>query len=195
MTPQSAHCCRIGTRDSMIVLDKSRIPDNRLEDPRLIAEGKNCCEALQDPRYRLQVCVHEAAHGIYLRRAGATELIYHGPVAYYDAAIDEFDIGSAGILGKFPAEGVNMSAPELARWLAAGGVAKCLLTDASDGGDGRDFEEFTRMCEGYGDQAIQLEWEAAKKDIEKDLRSPAFRREVWKLAREFEKWLLEERNT
>jgi hypothetical protein len=37
------------------------------------------------------------------------------------------------------------------------------------------------------DRDISEGWEAAKQDVERDLRSPAFRKEMWDLARELEK--------
>jgi hypothetical protein len=186
---------KFAAADPMFVLDKSRVPTDRREDPRLEAIEMNCCEVMQDPKYRVQVCVHEAAHAIYLRRAGATQLVYHGPVVLYDASKDEFEVGTAGIQGTFPSEGVDLPLRVVARWHVAGGIAKRLLTDASDAGDEQDFEVFTGKCgEGISEKEIQQVWEVAKKDVEKDLRSPSFRQEVWKLAREFERWLLEERN-
>jgi len=50
---------------------------------------------MQVSTYRLHVCLHEAAHGVYLERAAAKRLIYDGPVAIYDAESDTFDVGDA----------------------------------------------------------------------------------------------------
>jgi hypothetical protein len=45
---------------------------------------------------------------------------------------------------------------------------------------------------GISDEAIKELWEAATIRVRKDLRSPAFRREVFELAQDFRQWLEEE---
>lgn len=175
-------------------LDKSRIPLEKLDDPRLKEKEDEVLQAMQDYTYRLHTCLHEAAHGLYLERAGAKNLIYHGPVAFYDAEIDTFDIGTAGIEGNFGEHGVNCDSLAMARWYVAGGAVTRKLTGwLDDEGDGRDFETFVRECLSLipeiTTEAISALWEQARKDIEQDLRSPAFRRELWQRARDFEEWL------
>jgi hypothetical protein len=113
----------------------------------------------------------------------------------YDAQNDVFDIGSAAIEGDFGENGVNCDSLAMARWYAAGGVATRLLTAWLDEeGDGRDFEDFSRLsAEQIPEitrEAISQHWVQAKEDVEHDLRSPAFRRELWQRARDFEGWLL-----
>jgi hypothetical protein len=61
-------------------LDKSRIPVEKLDDHRLKKQEAEVLEAMDDPAFRRHVCLHEAAHGVYLERAGAKRLIYHGPL-------------------------------------------------------------------------------------------------------------------
>jgi hypothetical protein len=175
-------------------LDKSRIPCEKLNDPRLKKIEEDVLQAMQVSTYRRHSCLHEAAHGVYLVRAGAKRLIYHGPVAIYDAESDTFDIGDAGIQGDFGEHGVNCDPLKMARWYVAGGVATRILTAWSDEeGDGRDFEEFVRQCplliQEISREGISELWEQAKKDVERDLRSPAFRQELWRRARDFEAWL------
>ncbi len=128
-------------------LDKSRIPFEKLDDHRLKKAEEEVLESLQDSTYRLHSCLHEAAHGVYLERAGAKRLVCHGPVAFYDAESDAFDIGTAGLEGDFGEHGVDCDLLAMARWYVAGGVATRSLTAWNDEeGDGRDFEEFIREC-------------------------------------------------
>jgi hypothetical protein len=54
-------------RNGEMFLDKSRIPFEKLDDPRLKENEKEVLEAMQNPTYRLHVCLHEAAHGVYLQ--------------------------------------------------------------------------------------------------------------------------------
>jgi hypothetical protein len=42
------------------------------------------------------------------------------------------------------------------------------------------------------EQQLLLHWEQAKRDVEKDLRSPALRKQIWDRARKFKKQWEEE---
>ena len=58
-------------------------------------------------------------------------------------------------------------------------------------GDGQDFEVLSREFVGLGGDPDEIAeyWEQAKRDVGKDLRSPAFKRQVWDRAREFKRQL------
>ncbi len=182
-------------------LDKSRVPPEKLDDPRLKKMEVGALRDMQDSKYRLHVCVHEAAHGVYLERAGAIRLIYHGPVARYDAAKDTFNIASAAIQPGFGEQGVTADSLVMARYYVAGEVAQRVLTDFLDQDkvvERQDFEDFVSELRRHlsqagltlTDEVISQHWEQAKIDVERDLRSPAFRQELWRRARDFEAWLL-----
>jgi hypothetical protein len=146
----------------------------------------------QDPQRRLCVALHEAGHVLYARRAGAIDVKYYGPLEYPGKP---GDIGEAGVKPVFPDSGVRIELIEIARWFWAGSVVKRILAPSfwEDGEDGNDWEVFV----GYANKLLaalcptneQLRqyWVQAQQDVEKDLRSPAFRREMWALAREVEK--------
>jgi hypothetical protein len=176
-------------------LDKSRILFEKLDDLRLKENEDEVLKAMQDPTYRLHVCLHEAAHGVYMQRAGAKRLNFHGPVAFYRAESDTFDIGSAGMTPDFGDAGTKIDSLAMARWYVAGGVATRSLTGWNDeDGDGQDLEVFVRECfrliPEITREDISTLWKQAKKDVERDLRRPKFRRELWQKAREFEDWLV-----
>ena len=177
-------------------LDKSRVPIEKLGDPRLREWENDILEIMQDPSYRLFSCLHEAGHAVYYERAGAKCLIFHGPVALYCAETDEFDFGSAAVAIVWPDAGADMDLLTMARAYVAGGVVtRTLTTRIDEDSDGRDREEFLRecqrLCPGITQEEISEHWARAKKDIEMDLRNPAFRRELWRRAREFEEQLRE----
>lgn len=185
--------------EKMIPLDKSRIPESKQNDPRLLEAEADVAERLQDEHFRLRVCLREAAHAIYAERAGAICVLLYGPQIY-----DSADIKWAGIQAYFIG---RIQANSMARWYAAGGVAQRVLTGAIDRpSNGQDFQafsgEFKHLFPVSGtdapirhrragrdvekDAEIRELWEHARRDVEKDLRDPAFRMELWDRAREFD---------
>ena len=175
--------------------DKSRIPPDKLQDPRLAKLEADLLEMMQDDGYRLRTCLHEAAHAVYLERAGALEVILHGPVALYCPEKDSFHMGTAAVQGRFSEDGQMVDSVAMARWYAAGGVAKRLLTNDPDPGADQDFEvfcaEFRRLTpqHEHKEESLLEHWEQAAKDVEKDLRDPAFRRLLWRRAHELKRLL------
>ena len=154
-------------------------------------------DLMKDPHNRLSVALHEAGHVLYARRAGATELRYHGPLEHPDRP-GEF--GAAGVQPTFSLEGVHIDLPTMARWYCAGGVVKRVLCPhlSTDDEDATDYEIFCQetgaLAKSPDGAAAKLEpqeildfWKSAQQDVERDLRSPALRRELWDLAREIEK--------
>jgi hypothetical protein len=176
------------------VVDKSRIPPDKLDDPRLADEEAALLRAMRDEENFLQVCVHEAAHAIYMERAGFVPVL-QGPVIFYYSDTDTFDSGEAGVSGIAKDGGVDTDSFAMARRYVASGVASSVLIgdggESIEPGDGQDFEvfsgEFVRL--GGDPDEIAEYWEQAKRDVEKDLRSPAFRQQVWDRAREFKRQL------
>lgn len=181
---------------SQFYIDESLIPPDKLADPRL-AWWKEAVEpALKDKTNRAGVCLHEAAHAVYLERAGA-KAIFHPPTVLYDPRNDTFGMAAAGVHGEF-GTGAKVDSLVMARYFVAGGVAKRVLTKLTedsfdDGGDEQDLIDWTETGEelGMSSEVILAHWEEAKRDVEKDLRSPAFRRQLWKRAWAFEGQLLD----
>jgi hypothetical protein len=141
-------------------------------------------------QWRLTVALHEAAHLMYARRAGAIAAKYHGPLEYPGKP---GVYGFAGIEPIFPETGLRVDIIAVARWFCAGDVVKRILAPKyqEDEEGATDYEVFCDYCQKLSPAvtADQLReaYEAAQRDVERDLRSPAFRRELWDLAREVEK--------
>ena len=180
----------------MIPLDKSEIPPEKRNDPRLAEWEEAVSKGIQNTSYRVGVCLHEAAHAIYLERCGACCVTLHVAVALYDAQSDRYEASVAAVRPSFGKERALVDLDELARAYAAGGVAKRLLiaddTWMEEGGDQTDFRIFAAEASksGLPVEEISRRWEQAKRDVEKDLRSPALRLQIWDRAREFEKQIL-----
>ena len=87
------------------MLDQSFLPQEKQNDPRLVKLWKPVVAFLSDPVTRFRAGVHEAAHAIYMERAGGTaELV--GPQALYDSAEDKLSISPVGVMPHF-ADGVR----------------------------------------------------------------------------------------
>jgi hypothetical protein len=143
-------------------------------------------ELMKEPRIRLAVALHEAGHVLYGRRAGAVGEKYHGPLEHPDRP-GEF--GAAGVELVFPTPGITVESPAIARWLCAGSVVKRILCPHlwAEDEDASDYDEFCRyVTPSLDSQEISDAWKEAQREVERHLRSPAFRQELWALAREIE---------
>jgi hypothetical protein len=180
-------------------VDKSGIPADKLNDPRVIHKEACINQHLADETYRLQVCLHEAAHAIYYERMDMRSVLI-GPSISYDHEHDSFDKANATVTAThFIFSGVPIVGPRLdidsslflpkARVDVAGGVVMRRLANIDDEGDDYDkkcfFSDFRNG--GMPDAETQRLWGQAIADVEKDLRSPAFRRQLWDRAREFKR--------
>jgi hypothetical protein len=164
-------------------------------DPRLL----NLLNSIEhtDPTLIKAICVHEAAHGIYMRKAGAIKLRFKSMEIFWDSDKDDFDIAAAAIAPDFDEqwEVTSDNIDAVARFHAAGGVATTTLTTEVNSMDRSDLEHFRLICSGLSNQSLDaLEiWKRAQVWVLNDLRSPQIRSEIWGLEKEFEGWLLETR--
>ncbi len=143
----------------MQAFDRSRIPADKLNDPRLAEWEKAARMGMQDYTYRMGICVHEAAHAIYLERAGAVRIYLVPFVSQYDPQNDDFVVATAGVQGEF-GKGATVDMLSMARWYVAGGVARRLLVggavELDDGGDQDDFRVFSEQSVKYGLPSEQI---------------------------------------
>lgn len=174
-----------------IMLDKRRVPVEKRHDPRLLEIEKAHDLAMQDPSFRLHVCLHEVGHAFYMERLGARKLIFHPALAWHHADTDTFDVGNMAVQGDFGEEAICVDLLAIARWHVAGGVVQHALAVSPDNidSDEQDFEAFADMAQEHGATRddVREHWEMAKEDVRRDLRSPAFRRALWNRAKALEK--------
>lgn len=182
----------------MFPFDRSRIPSDKLDDPRLAKWENAARKTMQDYAFRMAVCIHEAARAIYMERAGAVCVILCPLISHYDAQSDEFYMSLACVQGDF-GQRLTMDISSVARWYVAGGVAKRLLVGAAvepdGGGDQRNAKDFSAWITQLGivasSEDISACLEEARRDVEKDLRSAAFKRQLWDRANEMSQQLVE----
>lgn len=179
-----------------IEIDLSQVPAEKLADPRLLVLRAQLEAALRNPKWVAAFCAHEAAHIIYLGRAGMTDFTFASATILYDAARDEFN----GFPASVRPGGFNndlLARINVGQWIlavamghAAGGVAARKLTNAPDSGDQGDYENFCNLCDvlcaQHPDWTFDRPglWRAAQEAVEKDLRSPKFKHEIWDKAHE-----------
>ena len=147
-------------------------------------------DLMADSPKRLSIALHEAAHVAYAKRIHPNVEVRYVGINEYPGRPGEF--GDAGVQIVFPPPGVHTNLVALARWLCAGSVAKRLLApsfweDEEDGIDWVVFFENYCQRKGAREEEAKEIWANAQRDVERDLRSPAFRRDLWALAREVER--------
>jgi hypothetical protein len=175
-------------------IDKSGIPADKLNDPRLPAIEAGLRRAVEDSPTRLYACLHEAGHAIFMERAGVA-FTFRGPAIWYDIRHDILTPAIAGVSPGVPGENWTANSLQIARWSCAGFiVAETLMPhprNAYSKEDTSDFDSFAddMRQSGATEESIQSHWEAAKLDVAKDLESAGFKRRIWAQARIFKQQL------
>ena len=174
-------------------IDRSRIPADKLNDPRLPAIEAGLCKALEDSPTRTYACLHESGHATYMQRAGVAFTL-RGPAIWYDAKHDIFKPALAGVAPGVVGEDWTANSLQIARWSCAGFVVAETLMPTSNYSKDRDTSDFESFADDMSEQGAPEEnilkhWEAAKLDVAKDLESTGFKRRIWSLARVFNRQL------
>jgi hypothetical protein len=156
----------------------------QMSDPRLIY--------LKDKSYRAAVCIHEAAHADYMEQIGDVYVRFvplpDGEHANSDALVTNDKTASEDLL--------QMKANLLGyvKTIVAAGIAEEVLTGQDgfpDHGSGLDDEEVEAVFDTLGladEERVRILIQAYT-DIFKDLRSPAFRKRLWRRARFYQRIL------
>jgi hypothetical protein len=177
-------------------IDALQVPREKLTDPRFLQLQSHLEAALRNQGWVTAFCAHEVAHIVYLTRAGMKDFTFIGATILYDAARDDFD----GFPASVKPGGFNndvLAQINVEQWIlavamghAAGGVAARKLTTAPDSGDQGDYQNFCTLCDvlcaRHPDLTIDRPglWKLAQGAVEKELRSPTFRKEIWDKAHE-----------
>ena len=188
----------------MVNIDVLQVPPEKQNDRRFLALYGQLRMVFSSAIYVEAFCVHEAAHGIYFLRAGATKLIFGGPTISYDSGQDTFTANAASItavgysdefLGRI---GIREWIFAMARGYVAGGVAAHILAKVPDDGGEEDHRSFLALCNAICAQTTEFTvdrpaaWKQAQDEVARDLRIPSLRTEVHQRAHEFKAWLQKE---
>jgi hypothetical protein len=165
------------------------------QDPRFKKLHQETTNFLNSPahftkKYRSLLCLHEAGHVVYARRAGATDVGFHGPTLYWCSGCPH----CPGDTPSISRSSVNWTFPPNCGVIAAlkadiGGIVfREVLTDTpnDEAAVWSDMNSARRDYERLGDGNFLSAVEAARQEIIKDLESPQFRRLAWDTAKEFE---------
>jgi hypothetical protein len=192
------------TSKPIVNIGISQVPAEKQNDHRFLALCGKLRLAFSSSSYVEAFCVHEAAHGIYFLRAGATRLIFGGPTISYDTGQDTFTANAASItavgysdefLGRI---GIREWISAMARGYVAGGVAARILAKVPNDGDEEDHRSFLALCNAICAQNTEFTvdrpaaWKQAQDEVARELRIPSLRIEVHQRADEFKAWLQKE---
>ncbi|VVB53001.1 Uncharacterised protein [uncultured archaeon] len=149
---------------------------------------KPCCFG---EKFRAMLCLHEGAHAYFARKAGATNIVFHGPEMFWDSR-PEYNrpaISKSSVSWDEPVGGFT---GETAKADLAGFICRREMTDSPN--DEIAISSDIATCRGRFDRYIGTGDEAFKKllkDVEAallvDLKSPSIRAEIWAEAKRFEK--------
>jgi len=148
------------------------MPSHKLYPPRhkkITEAEQEITRSLSNPRGRLSLSYHEAAHALEYRKLGI-ETKYGGPIVFHDCPTDTFS-ACYGSVQVRDTDYLRLAAePEkLARVLVAGRVAELVLMGKTDEGtsDG-DFSDFLLFAKGKPSELILI-WKRAEEHYFKDL--------------------------
>jgi hypothetical protein len=171
-----------------VKIDITQVPDDRKNDPRFKHEHAKLVTIYSDPDKINNIAVHEAAHAIYLERAGTVNIKFHGPRIEYNVIGDIFDSCSAYVQGG-GYDGNHQLNEEwvlaIAKAHAAGGVAALKLTSVGVSGDTGDRDLFENACDklcSTGSITItdrDALWTLAQNEVENELLDPSLQHEIW----------------
>lgn len=183
------------------------VTEEQRQDPRLQALLEEVTKFYNSPhlftkKFRSLLCLHEAGHILYGRRAGATDIRFHGPMIFWCS-------GCPGCSGNAPSisrASVSWTFPAGCEKIAAlkahiGGIVfRQILSDSpndevSIGSDAQGALQWYRENVGTDEEAFLRDVETARREIVEDLKSPTFQLEVWAAAREFGKEVFPEKRT
>jgi hypothetical protein len=172
-----------------VFINKSTVPRKHRKDPRILGLEADLRDQFCDAQHRREVCIHEAAHEIYMRRAGFG-VIRKGPSIQWCPESRRVFTSGACVQIQITRETRKADGrlETVAKFMAAGGVAaSSLCSKVGNFGDEEDFLRFVQFCANeFSKKEIQLIWNQAKKLVRQDLRNMAFRKEVLEVARDFE---------
>lgn len=119
------------------------------EDPRFKELHRRMQVSFGDKDYGYRVCLHEAAHAVFMEADGIKNVRFSGPEILYDYTTDTF-VGSGGRATGDDQPEIEITDEYIFKrtmHAAAGGVALCVLAavEGEETGEGGDYREFRRL--------------------------------------------------
>jgi hypothetical protein len=174
----------------------SDVPINKGDYPAVLENEAAMLNDMEDPDQRMAVCVHEAAHGVYYRRFGATSLRYYPARATYLPDSDTFRYAYAAIQGfGYPRDRIYDLRDSTKPYVAGGAAIRVFgnfpqakVSDESDkekflADAHADFPDLT-------DNELEQYWQNAIVEVEQELQDEALQVQIWEGAYHFQAWLL-----
>jgi hypothetical protein len=149
---------------------------------------KQCCF---NATFREDLCLHEGAHAYFARKAGATNIKFHGPEMFWDSrpeydcpAISKASVSWDEPLGCF---GVDAAKADLAGFICRREMSDTPNDEIAISSDlAQCRERFDRHI-GGGDDAFNGLIGHAERSILTDLKSPQVQHEIRQMGRQFER--------
>lgn len=178
-------------------IDKSGIPKSKLNSRRVRDYEESIQQDLADDAKRLQTCLHEAAHAMYMERAGFAWSL-RGPEISYDSKHRRFHASCASVVMNSKGRTINLMT--MARIDASGGVGEIVLGHCKSDGNDQDFRDFLALgkqaCKEnhipVSDFDLVDDWCQAQREVVEDLKNPDFQKQIWDRAHDFNRQLIAE---
>ena len=156
----------------MVYSIQYELPSHKLFPPKhrkVIEAEKEIVRVLADPRERLSVSYHEAAHALNFRKFGI-ETRYGGPSVLHDCCTDLYSVsyGSAMVRDTDYLK-LAESSERLARVLVAGRVAESVLLGSSVSLENNDFADFLQFARGKGTAELIGIWKRVEEEYSREL--------------------------
>lgn len=162
----------------------------RQADPRFVDLYHYLQQKYRDLEFGRKVCLHEAAHAVYMERVEHQAVRFIGPAILYNENTDKFIAIGALVDGGFvwaPASEETLF--QEAKVRAAGGVAVRKLLNHDVAGDEQDRNGFMEVCKRAPPhlQHINAEemWARAQAAVEADLDNQQLRARIQAKTEEF----------
>jgi hypothetical protein len=173
----------------VVKIDYERVPAIWQERTRFIAIRAQINKTYSDPNLIQQIAVHEAAHAIYLEKAGTIGIRFFGPKILFDITkADPFDFENASVQGSGHDGKQTFDIAWVLRGTKAclaGGIAVRELTRVSDGGESGDIKRIEAFFEKVSASGLLPEFNAdettkkAYAELRKEIKELPLQAEIW----------------
>jgi hypothetical protein len=170
------------------------VTPEQLQDPRFISlleeserffDCRNLC--CFSEIFRILLCLHEAGHAYFAKKAGASVIEFHGPMMCWDTrpGHDEPAISRATTTWIWNGRNdvVNSVAAFLAGYICRREMSHIPNNEICIGADRYACRVWFDRWVGTGDIGFEVALEDAEKAILEDLNSPEVRKDIWAEAR------------